>query len=458
MSKPKSPFALYLLTQPKPESGKFESGELKALTELYSQLPGDSRAVFETASALEKERYRKSLTLVKSKILKSPLPIEAKAVDFFQTTLDETLPKKELKRLFKQLSEEEQEKYELLRIANEEELEALKGDLPTRRTPFNLYYLQRKHSTKSTVRNEIRKEWNELSDSEKEVYIEEAFKIELERLAFLHKKEIVLELKPSRQKKAVDLFYLYANLAGKLESQKKRKQKAKEEWMNLPETLKQRFELLAKKEELIFVIKYNEFRQNLKKQLGSTMNAKKLFADHYREELKEESKSKGVTLSAMVIERWTNLSEDQRAEFQRKADIANEEMKKKKKAIRGRVYRPPSRPRPFEKMFLNAKRKEYKKKGLSFSEATKLAVEEFANLTTDERRIWEEKHSVAMKTFERAQKEYEKYHCYNPKFPIDEESALKKKRIRNRSKDLASEETKREDSPKQYHQMLVNSI
>jgi hypothetical protein len=284
----------------------------------------------------DKQRYKEHLAAVKKYILEKPLKESATAMTLYldehvkeaiENDKDPREARKEAREKWKLISEKEKNIYEEKKEKHMELYDSLKQA----RGRISGYILFIKDQLMQAKEKEIRMTivdcaelWKKAKPSIKEKYMIYADEIREERERMRDLYEITFGIKPKRPLGAYKFFMMEQAKEGKFNGKNAFKEASKL-WSALSIENKERYQKIAKKRQLAYVIKKADYLSSVRKLVGKSPSPFNLFVNEMRDKHKENTSTD--KMFDLCSEKWEKLDREAKKKYFDLAKEGREKMK-----------------------------------------------------------------------------------------------------------------------------------
>jgi hypothetical protein len=445
LKKPKSAYNFYIQDCiAKDESSMIEA--VKKYSGKFAKISNTERKKYEDMASKDKERYQTHMELVRKHLISKPLKQSATAYAIF---LDEKLKKaidndedtKEAKKdasaAWKAMSSEERKEYEDKKRDHMQHYKDLKQSVNAS-SAYNLFckeQMEKAREKDSTMSlKECGEAWKKSKSNVKDKYTQFAEEQREERTKNRDLYELAYGVKPRRPLGAYKFFLMEAAKDGKL-GKNPIKEGAKL-FKKLSESEKERYQKIAQKAKLIYIVKKLEYESTIKKSNPARApSARNLFYSDLKGKVNSKEFSKEGFFN-YAHKKWSKLDEISRKKFVKMAEDAKKEFESEKEKLKSRVYDMPKRPGNGYTLYLKEVLPDlqaaHPKK--SSPELFKIVAEDWQNMSDKNKEKYANKHKKLMDAYYEGVKDFEETGFYTKDG---------KTKPKNRSKSSESQSQKR---------------
>jgi hypothetical protein len=320
----------------------------------WQKLPTSEKKKYEEMFEKEKERHAQHLELVKRHLLQKPLKQGATAYRIYleeqvrkaiDNNQDPDEAKKDASATWKNMSADEKREYNDKKKDHDEFYENLKKSTGY----VNAYSLflkdqmaKAKEKGESMTFKIVAEMWKKQKQSVKDKYSQYAEEFNGDRAKQRDIYEITFGLKPRRPLGAYKFFLMEAAKEGKLG--KNPIKEGPKAWKKLSEEEKEKYQRIAQKEKLIYLVKKREYESQIKK--SSSTRPQSAF-NLYVADLKDKVDSKDIGPGGFFdycYKKWNKMEESAKRKYFQRAEEQKEVSEKAKEEFMARVYNIPKRP------------------------------------------------------------------------------------------------------------------
>jgi hypothetical protein len=381
----------------------------------WTTLPEEEKKRYREMHEEDLKRYKTHLALVKKYILEKPLREGATSYKIFldefvkQAIENDEDPKearKEGKLKWKTLSKEEKAIYE----DKKENHKGLYDSMTRMKGPISGYSLfvkdqlmQSKEKGVNITLVEVSAKWKKLKQSIKEKYSLYADELREERERMRDLYEITLGIHPRRPLGAFNFFVMEQAKEGKLDGKKNSFKEASKLWAALNLEQKERYQKIAKRRQLAYIVKKQEFKKNNHVSFMTPVN---LFINMNKKDWKGDIPND--RLFSVGNEKWKNLEADEKKKYIDLAKQKNEEIKSKLNANKHKIEQP-KRPIPSYCRYLKEMCEAFLKKNkdsFNFIEFSREISIKWKALNEDEKKKYQEAYQKDLEDYRKKLNEY----------------------------------------------------
>lgn len=404
----------------------------------WSKLSDDQKKKYQDMEEEDKNRYQEHLSLVKKHILDKPLRESASAFTLFtdeyikaaiEQEKDPKEARREAREKWKEMSDEQKVKYEEKKDKHTELYEALRS-AKGRVSGYTLFV---KDELMAARENNLRmtlidcaEKWKKTKESIKEKYQQYADEVREERERMRDLYEITFGIKPKRPIGSYKFFMMEQAKEGKFDGKNPFKEASKL-WNKLSDEHKERYQKIAKKRQLAYIVKKSEYLSIQRKSAGKASSAFNLFVADMKDKVEGELPKGGMF--EYCYERWNKATDEQKKKYQKLADEQKTEFDKKKEVKEGESLKRPATPYA---TFYAEKYTEVKKKhpNLETSQIMKIVAENWRETDNKQKEKYLVEYQKKLKEYRDAMQEIEsdKSSVITPAKSIKNSSTVKKKK------------------------------
>jgi hypothetical protein len=452
LKKPKRAYNFYIAEMMDKDNVK----SLPEATTLYSKkwkkMSASERAKYDEMAEEDKKRYETDLGTVRKFVLQKPLKEGATSYRIF---LEERLKKaaeneedikeakKEASEKWKNMTAEEKKEFNEKKKEHQAHYEELKKAKNVA-NPYNVFVEEqakraRGKGEKITFQD-IADAWKKTKQSVKDKYQEIADDINRERKDQRDIYEIALGVKPKRPVGAYKFFMMEAAKDGKFEGKNPFREGTKM-WKKLSNDEKEKYQKMAHRERLAYMMKKMEFQSQIKKQSSTRpLSAFNLYVQDH----KGEKAPKGKTFFDHLYKKWEKLDDSTKRKYLKKAEEEKEHSEKRKEEVKSRKYDQPKRPvnayNFYIKNVLPELRKENPKK--ETKDLFSIAAKQWGDLSDKDKSKYVKMFEKESDRYDQLMKEFEETGFYTP----DKTQRSQRSESNKRSKSRASSGSKSKKS------------
>lgn len=322
----------------------------------WKKVSVDEKARYNALSQQEKEKYKKDLDIVKTKLIKYNGKEGATAYrlyldDYLRKAFENDENPKEAKREAKEawndMSSEEKRKWRDTSKKNDNWWENAK-----KTGTINSYavFVQKKIAEDNSLTFKTVSElWNKATNKEKRKYLKFADEINKQRQEMRDAYEIEHGIKPKRPAGAIRLFIQQMSKEGKLAGGNGLKIGLKL-WKDLKEEDKEKYLNQSHRQQLLYKYKKNMFNQSQKKHFKTkARSAYNIFAA----QLNNEDKPKKMKFFEWAFSEWEKLDEKAKEKYNAKAQKEKEKFEQEKKENEDKIFDYPKKPKSTYQLFVS---------------------------------------------------------------------------------------------------------
>lgn len=352
IKKPKTSYNFYLVEMMNKEKLTSMIEANQTFSKKWAKMSEGDKKKYVIMQEKDKERYDQHLDLVKKHLLQKPLK---QGVTAYRIYMEENVKlaidnnddvsdaKKVAAARWKEMPLEERKEYENKRKVHEEFYENLKKSKGTI-SAFNLFY--RDQITKAKEKDETlplmqaQDMWRKQKQNIKDKYAEYAEEVREEREKQRDMYEIALGVKPRRPLGAYKFFLIEAANQGKLG--RNPIIEGPKVWKKLSDEEKERYQRIAHKEKLVYILKKMEYDAQVKK----TSSTRPMSAfNHYVADMKDKVTGEdAANFFEYCYKKWTKSDDAIKRKYHQKAAQSKQESETLKEEMRSRVNNAPKRP------------------------------------------------------------------------------------------------------------------
>lgn len=369
----------------------------------------------------DKQRYKDHLAAVKKYILEKPLKESASAMVIFidehvkeaiENDKDPIQARKEAREKWKSISEKEKKIYEDKKEKHMELYDSLKKA----RGRISGYILFVKDQLMQAKDKELRMTivdcaelWKKEKPAIKEKYMIYADEIREERERMRDLYEITFGIKPKRPLGAYKFFMMEQAKEGMFNGKNAFKEASKL-WAALSMDKKERYQKIAKKRQLAYVIKKADYLSSVRKSVGKSPTPFNLFVNEIKDKQKENSSSE--KMFDICSEKWEKLDREAKKKYYDLAKEGREKIKEEYEESRDA----PKRPLAPYSVYYSEQFPIFQKKNpkMTANEIMKEVAEEWKKLSENVKNKYIEVYQAEITEYRQKVKEFEENNLVTP--------------------------------------------
>jgi hypothetical protein len=417
LKKPRRPFNFFIQDMFSKEGGKIDSKTMKDFGKKFKSISEKEKNKYIDLAEKDKDRYDEHLSLVHENLIKKPATEKKTGYHYY---VDEQIGKAMEKgedasearvkaiEKWNGLDDEQREKYYEMSDKNKEMYEKLRNFRSERISAYMLFQRDKRATAKekgdTLTLTELSVMWKKSKDSVKEKYEDYAKELKEEVEKNRDMVELTFNMKPTRPKSAYNFFTKDLYQEGEVKGFGKSKQIA-EKWEKISDEEREKYQRMAKKERLIYIIKKRNYDAVIRKDIGKAPSALNLFMqDHAGEKM---------TLQDMY-KAWKGSDAATKKKYQKKATEAKEDFQKKMENFKSRVYEPPKRNLGAYNFFFKTKYKDIRASNSEVpqQEMFKIVADAYSKLTEKQLKVYEEMAENDAKEKREYSRQYETFGYY----------------------------------------------
>jgi hypothetical protein len=424
LKKPKSSYAFYVSEMMAREKVKSIVEASKIYPKKWQKVTASEKKKYEEMAEKDRERYAHHLELVKKHLVQKPLKQGATAYRIYleehikraiDNNEDATEAKNEAAAKWKQMTSEEKREYNEKKKDHEQFYENLKKSTSI----INSYSLfvkdtlaNAREKGESMTFTDVSNLWKKTKQSVKDKYVQYADELNKERANQRDLYEISFGVKPRRPLGAYKFFLMEAAKEGKLGKNPIRE--GPKVWKKLSEEEKEKYQRIAQKEKIVYMVKKMEYESAVKKSTPSTrpQSAFNIFTADMKD--KEHPDLGKGGFFEYCYKKWNKLDEAAKKKFYDKAEATKVKAEKVKEEISGRVYNMPKRPGNSYSIFIQHSIPELKEKNpkKEVTELFKMAAGNWSNLTDKQKEKYEKLYEKSSEIYNTQVKDFQENGFY----------------------------------------------
>jgi hypothetical protein len=337
--------------------------------------------------------------------------------------------RKEAREKWKEMSDDQKTKYEEKKEKHKELYDALRS-AKGRVSGYTLFVKDelmaaRENNQRMTL-IDCAEKWKKTKESIKEKYQQYADEVREDRERMRDLYEITFGIKPRRPIGSYKFFMMEQAKEGKFDGKNPFKEASKL-WNKLSDDHKERYQKIAKKRQLAYIVKKAEYLSVQRKSAGKASSAFNLFVADMKDKVEGDLPKGGMF--EYCYEKWNKTSEEQKKKYQQLADEQKAVFEKKKEEKEGESLKRPAAPYA---TFYAEKYPEVKKKhpNLETSQIMKIIAEQWNELDNKEKEKYLAEYQKKLQEYRDAMHEIEsqKSNDITPTKSIKNASTVKKKK------------------------------
>lgn len=296
----------------------------------WANLSEEQKLKYQKMQEEDEKVYKEHLALVKKYILEKPLRESATAYTIFldekvKKAIEEDADPKEAKKAaraeWKSMSDADKAVYEEKREKHKELYEALRRN-KGRVSGYTLYIkdvlMQAKEKNEKITLIDCAEKWKKLKSSAKQKYQDYADEVREERERLRDMYEITFGIKPKRPIGAYKFFMMELAKEGKLDGKNPFVEAAKL-WTQLSPEKKERYQKVAKKRQLAYIIKKEEYNSSVRKSTGKAPTGFNLFVSDMKDKVTEEI-PENSNLFEYCYKKWQTVDAETKNKYNKRAE------------------------------------------------------------------------------------------------------------------------------------------
>jgi len=428
---------------------------ISTLSKKWNNLADNKKKKYEDLAMKEKERYEEHIALVRKHLIQKPPKEDATAFYIFmdeamKTAIENLEDLKEARvkarEQWKSLSLKDKEKWEEKKEANKELYNRLRSSKPGSVNAYALWVKDQIASAKekgnSITIKDCAEKWPKVKQEIKDKYSEYATEMREEKEKQRDLYEITFGIKPRRPLGPYNFYLQEMAKLKKFQGANFFKECSKA-WKKISEKDKEKYERIAKRDRLIYMVKKMEFnsykRSNGFKRAPSAFN---LYLAETREKMTDvDNKTAFQTIS----NKWAKESDKVKQKFKKLADEAKKDNEQDRDDYMNRVYDNPKRPRSGYQIFLSERMPTLKEKNgdTPTSELFKKIAEEWNAMKEDKKEKYNKAAEPGREAYKSKMKEFDRLGYYVMDEAEKEAKSQKKEARSQKSKSPAKSKSKK---------------
>jgi hypothetical protein len=274
--------------------------------------------------------------------------------------------------------------------------------------------------------------WKNTKQSIKEKYEAYANEVKEEREKNRDLYELAFGVKPKKPLGPYNFYLMELAKEGKFTGMKD----SAKLWHNLSAEEKEKYQKVAKKAQLAYMVKKAEYNSSVRKSYSKAKSAFNFFvADqkNYPDDLPQGG------FFEWCYNKWKKADDDVKRKYQKMADSAAKDHSSNREELDSKIFDMPKKPMSAYNRFIKDKVPELKEKhpDKEASQLFSLAAEDWKTIKETAKRKYEAAYTEDLKAYKDQVREYEKSGYYTPGKTVGKKSATKSV-SRSKSKDKAS--------------------
>ncbi len=459
LRRPKRAFNYYIMEMKEKDKSFSKISELtKEYGKKWKKMTTEEKEKYDAKAVEDKERYAEHLALVRKYVLEKPLKesttafrifIDEKVRDAMENGEDIKEAKEKATAEWKDYSDNKKKEYEEKREKLKDLYEDLKANKATQISGYTLYcrdqFAKAREKNQSVTLKDCGAAWSNVKEATKDKYNELAEKEKEERLKHRDLYEVAFGIKPKRPLGAYNFFLMERAKQGKFNGSTNIFKEAGKIWKTLKKQDKERYQKIAKKAQLLYMIKKMEYLSANKKPKAKT--ALNFFMADMKDKVKDIDLPKGGMFN-YCYDKWKKMDVKAKSKYEKMAqedkDIKNEE----KEELHDKIFKRPKRPanpynRYIKERYENCKTSNPDK---STSELMKIMGEEWSAMKDAQKKKFSTGYDEEMEKYREKVKEFEKLGFYTPE--ENEKKSVKKSVKKIEKKEAEKKEEDKKDGKK----------
>jgi len=423
LKKPKRAYNYYI-TEVMEKEGMTMIEAVKASSKKWSKMSESEKKKYQQMEMKDVERYQNHLELVKRHILQKPVKEDATA---YRLYLDENVKKaieeerdpkeakKEAADRWKEMPLEQRKEWQEKRKEHLQWYENLRKSKNTA-SAYSLFMRDQMSSAREkgetlTIK-QVAEKWSNCNKSVKSKYEQYADEENEERMKHRDLYEIAFGIKPRRPMGAYKFFLMEAAKEGKLGSNPL--SEGIKQWRRLPEEEKEKYQRIAQRDKLAYLVKKMEYDASVKKTaVAKAPSPYNLFMADMKGKVDTKSMGPGGFFN-YCYKKWSKLDDPTKNKYVKQAEETRAEAERMREEFKNRVHDMPKRPGNAYTIYIRQMNPELKKQNpnKSATEIFKMCGEKWKSMSEKQKEKYEAMYQKDLQKYEDLVRDYEEKGYY----------------------------------------------
>jgi hypothetical protein len=454
IKKPRSAYNFYIADmQEKEGSGKSITEAGKEFSKKWPKLSAKEKEKYEKQAQEDKERYNEHLLLVKKYIVSKPLREAASGRDIFideqvtekmENGMDSKEARKEAIEAWRNMTTNQKEVYEEKKEKHRELYEDIKKAPTANVSGYTLFC--RDKMVKARENNEkmtlpmCAEAWNKAKDTIKEKYDNYAEEIREERRKNRDLYEMAYGVKPKRPLGPYNFYLMELSKEGKFTGFKD----AAKSWRNTSDEDKEKYLRVAKKAQLAYQMKKQEYNSSVRKSYTRTKSAFNFFVADQKDKNYPDDLGQGGFFN-WCYDKWMKTSDEIKKKYEKMAEQSAKASNREREELDNKVFEQPKKPINGYARFVKERVPQLKEKNpdTNNSEFFGMVAEEWRNMKIKNKEKYDKAYKEELTGYKDRLREFNKNGYYTPSKEELARKSAKKMSMSNRSKSKDKVSTKK---------------
>jgi hypothetical protein len=446
--KPRTAYNFYMMDMQEKEGNEKNITDItKEFSKKWPKLSAKEKEKYETMAKEDKERYNEHIALVRKYIVTKPLKEAATArsifIDEFVTEKIEAnnMDPKEAKKLaaeeWKNMSLNAKAVYEEKKEGHREMFEDIKQAGTSRISAYTLFCKDkmmkaREQNQRMTI-VQCAEAWNNTKQSIKDKYEQYAQEEKEEREKNRNLYELAFNVKPKRPLGPYNFYLMELAKEGKFTGMKD----AAKTWHNLPAEEKEKYLKVAKKAQLAYAVKKQEYNSSVRKSYSRAKSAFNFFVQDQKVYPKELPQG---GFFQWCYNKWKKEDDSVKRKYQKMADEAAKEHNLNATQLDTKVFDMPKKPMTGYNRYVKVRIPELKDKhpNKEVSELFTIIGQEWRGLKDSEKEKYDKQYIGELTEYKDKINEFKKTGYYTPSKSDLGRKSVNRSVSKSKNKDVTS--------------------